>query len=304
MSASAARRCTAPNAVRGGQPGAGSERGGAPAPNASSPAGGALLVATACANSPAAAPDGRWTCSPARWSSSLRTRACRARRCGGASADADLSRGAGRCGASRRSTPLRRPHGGRARSLCRGAGPAAASRLFDQSPIQLIGEVRRRSRPSPGRSSATLRVPARRTANLFAFLDANRPWRKVSHRASHGIHFAVCMRNSLTSISESRTHPRRARQSVDPFGRCVLSAFPPSRRGAASPHRVTLRSQARQLALHSRDRIGVLAGQCLHRRIQSYPAPHRQVAAKAAQPQAPSLVTTTHHTIHHNLANG
>ena len=29
----------------------------------------ALLVATACATRRRAAPDGRWTCSPARWSS-------------------------------------------------------------------------------------------------------------------------------------------------------------------------------------------------------------------------------------------
>jgi hypothetical protein len=51
---------------------------------------------------------------------------------------------------------------------------------FDESPVQLIGEVRQ---PIPARPSRLERYDYeyRRngTVNLFVFLDVNRPWRKV-----------------------------------------------------------------------------------------------------------------------------
>ena len=50
---------------------------------------------------------------------------------------------------------------------------------FDESPIQLIGEVRRPIPPEPGqveRYDCEYRRDG--TANLFVFLDANRPWRR------------------------------------------------------------------------------------------------------------------------------
>ena len=67
---------------------------------------------------------------------------------------------------------------------------------FDESPIQLIGEVRRPIPPEPGqveRYDCEYRRDG--TANLFVFLDANRPWRKVKVTARRtAIDFAVCMR--------------------------------------------------------------------------------------------------------------
>ena len=59
----------------------------------------ALLVATACANPPKAAPAGRWNCWPTPWSSSPGTRACRARRCAGGWPKTVSSPGARICGA-------------------------------------------------------------------------------------------------------------------------------------------------------------------------------------------------------------
>lgn len=58
---------------------------------------------------------------------------------------------------------------------------------FDESPVQLIGEVREPIAASPGRS-ARIDYEYRRngTANLFVFLDVHRPWRHVKitdHRA-------------------------------------------------------------------------------------------------------------------------
>ena len=53
---------------------------------------------------PRAAHAGPWSCWPARWSSSLSMRTCRARRCVGASLRTISSRGARTCGASRKLT--------------------------------------------------------------------------------------------------------------------------------------------------------------------------------------------------------
>ena len=72
---------------------------------------------------------------------------------------------------------------------------------FDESPIQLIGEVRRPIPPQPGQIERYHCENKRNgTANLFVFLDVNRPWRKVKvteRRAAED--FAVCMRD-LTDV--------------------------------------------------------------------------------------------------------
>ena len=51
---------------------------------------------------------------------------------------------------------------------------------FDESPIQLIGEVRRPIPPERGQIERyDCEYKRNGTANLFVFLDVNRPWRKV-----------------------------------------------------------------------------------------------------------------------------
>jgi hypothetical protein len=72
---------------------------------------------------------------------------------------------------------------------------------FDESPIQLIGEVRQ---PVPAALGQIERYDGeyRRngTANLFVFVDVNRPWRKVKVTERRtGEDFAVCMRD-LTDL--------------------------------------------------------------------------------------------------------
>jgi hypothetical protein len=84
---------------------------------------------------------------------------------------------------------------------------------FDESPIQLIGEVSRRSRQF-GRYDCEYRRNG--TANLFVFVDVNRPWRKVK----------VTERRAAADFAAHATHSRGARQSVDSFGRRVLSDLP------------------------------------------------------------------------------
>ena len=72
---------------------------------------------------------------------------------------------------------------------------------FDESPIQLIGEVRQPIAAAPGKVERyDCEYRRNGTANLFVFVDVNRPWRKVKvteRRAAQD--FAACMRD-LTDI--------------------------------------------------------------------------------------------------------
>ena len=72
---------------------------------------------------------------------------------------------------------------------------------FDESPIQLIGEVRHPIPPEPGRIERyDCEYRRNGTANLFVFLDANYPWRKVKVTARRTAEdFAACMRD-LTDV--------------------------------------------------------------------------------------------------------
>src|SRR5437762_11785566 len=67
---------------------------------------------------------------------------------------------------------------------------------FDESPTQLIGEVREPIRAEPGQLERyDCEYRRNGTVNLFVFLDAHRPWRRVKvteHRT--GRDFAQCMR--------------------------------------------------------------------------------------------------------------
>jgi transposase len=72
---------------------------------------------------------------------------------------------------------------------------------FDESPTQLIGEVRQPIPAEPGQLERyDCEYKRNGTANLFIFLDAHRPWRKVKvtdRRAAED--FATCMRE-LTDV--------------------------------------------------------------------------------------------------------
>ena len=72
---------------------------------------------------------------------------------------------------------------------------------FDESPTQLIGEVRQPIPAEPGQLERyDCEYKRNGTVNLFVFLDAHRPWRKVKvtdRRAAED--FATCMRE-LTDV--------------------------------------------------------------------------------------------------------
>jgi transposase len=127
---------------------------------------------------------------------------------------------------------------------------------FDESPTQLIGEVRQ---PIPATSGRLERYDCeyRRngTVNLFVFLDAHRPWRKVKvteQRAARD--FAECMRD-LVDIHYPQADSSGDGQPVDTFSRLPLRSLPGARGVSSAPQdRVPLHPKARQLAQHGRDR--------------------------------------------------
>ena len=67
---------------------------------------------------------------------------------------------------------------------------------FDESPTQLIGEVRTPIPAKPGQLERyDCEYRRNGTANLFVFVDVHRPWRKVKVTESRtAVDFAACMR--------------------------------------------------------------------------------------------------------------
>jgi transposase len=78
---------------------------------------------------------------------------------------------------------------------------------FDETPIQLIGEVRQPIPAEPGRLERfDYEYRRNGTANLFIFLDAHRPWRNVKVTDQRKADdFALCMRelSDTTSLTPS-----------------------------------------------------------------------------------------------------
>jgi transposase len=161
---------------------------------------------------------------------------------------------------------------------------------FDESPIQLIGEVREPIPPEPGQIERyDCEYRRNGTANLFVFLDANRPWRKVKvteRRTAQD--FALCMRD-LTD-----THYPEAERI-----RVVLDNLSTHSAGALyqtfvadEARRVLRRLEFHYVPKHAswlnmvEIEIGVLAGQCLDRRIESYARLLAEVAAWEKQRNA------------------
>ena len=129
---------------------------------------------------------------------------------------------------------------------------------FDESPTQLIGEVRQPIPAKPGQLERyDCEYKRNGTANLFIFLDVHRPWRKVKVTNSRAaVDFAACMRE-LTDVYFPQAE--RIRVVLDNlsthFPGSLYQAFPALRSATgAAPARVPLCPQACQLAQHGRDR--------------------------------------------------
>jgi DDE superfamily endonuclease len=143
---------------------------------------------------------------------------------------------------------------------------------FDESPVQLIGEVRP---PIPARPGQLERYDCEYkrngTANLFVFLDVHRPWRKVKVTESRAaIDFAACMRE-LADVHFPKAERIRVLDNLSTHSAGALyQAFP-----ADQARRLLRRLEFHYVPKHAswlnmvEIEIGVLAAQCLDRRIAS-----------------------------------
>lgn len=142
---------------------------------------------------------------------------------------------------------------------------------FDESPTQLIGEVRQPIPAEPGQIERyDCEYQRNGTVNLFIFLDAHRPWRKVKVTDSRAaVDFAACMRE-LTDVHFPVAE--RVRVVLDNLSThssgALYQAFP-----AAEARRVLRRLEFHYVPKHAswlnmvEIEIGVLRSQCLDRRI-------------------------------------
>jgi transposase len=161
---------------------------------------------------------------------------------------------------------------------------------FDESPTQLIGEVRQPIPAEPGQLERyDCEYKRNGTANLFIFLDVHRPWRKVKvtdNRAA--VDFATCMRE-LTDVHFPKAE--RIRVVLDNLSThsagALYQAFP-----ACEARRVLRRLEFHFVPKHAswlnmvEIEIGVLRSQCLDRRIATQQQLKSEIAAWERQRNA------------------
>jgi transposase len=144
---------------------------------------------------------------------------------------------------------------------------------FDESPIQLIGEVRVPIMPKPGkRYRYDSEYKRNGTANLFVMVDANRSWRKVKvtdRRANED--FAVCMRDLVDVDYPDADKVRVVMDNLSTHtASAVYQTFP-----AVEARRILRRLEFHYTPRHAswlnivEIEIGVMRRQCLDRRIAS-----------------------------------
>ena len=144
---------------------------------------------------------------------------------------------------------------------------------FDESPTQLIGEVRQPIPATPGQLERyDCEYRRNGTANLFVFLDAHRPWRtvKVTDRRT-ARDFAQCMRDLVDLHYPKAETIRVVLDNLSTHSPGALyEAFP-----APEAHRILHRLEFHYTPKHAswlnmvEIEIGVLRGQCLDRRIDN-----------------------------------
>ena len=142
---------------------------------------------------------------------------------------------------------------------------------FDESPHQLIGEVRQPIRAEPGQPERyDCEYKRNGTVNLFVFLDARRPWRriKVTERRT-AQDFAECMRDLVDIHYPQADLVRVVLDNLSTHSHGALyETFP-----APEAHRIMRRLEFHFTPKHAswlnmaEIEIGVLRSQCLDRRI-------------------------------------
>ena len=142
---------------------------------------------------------------------------------------------------------------------------------FDESPTQLIGEVRPPIPAAPGQLERyDCEYRRNGTVNLFVFLDAHQPWRKVKVTEQRTARdFAQCMRDLVDIHYPQADRIRVVLDNLSTHSAGALyEAFP-----APEAHRLLHRLEFHYTPKHAswlnmvEIEIGVLRGQCLDRRI-------------------------------------
>ena len=172
---------------------------------------------------------------------------------------------------------------------------------FDESPTQLIGEVRQPIPAVPGRLERyDCEYRRNGTANLFIFLDAHQPWRAVKVTDSRtACDFAECMRDLVDLHYPKADRIRVVLDNLSTHSPGALyEAFP-----APDAHRILRRLEFHYTPKHAswlnmvEIEIGVLRSQCLDRRIDNRQVLEAEIAAcqrqrNAAQARIKWMFTT------------
>ncbi|CAI09359.1 IS630-like element ISAzo9 family transposase [Aromatoleum aromaticum] len=142
---------------------------------------------------------------------------------------------------------------------------------FDESPTQLIGEVRQPIPAMPGQLERyDYEYRRNGTANLFVFLDAHRSWRRVKVTEQRtALDFAECMRELVDCHYPQAERIRVVLDNLSTHTPGALyETFP-----APEAHRLLHRLEFHYTPKHAswlnmvEIEIGVLRSQCLDRRI-------------------------------------
>jgi len=154
---------------------------------------------------------------------------------------------------------------------------------FDETPRQLIGEARVPIRAEPGKPRRSDYEYVRNgTANVFMFVDVNRPWRhaKVTDQRTC-IDFAECMRDLVDTHYPEAQRIRVVLDNLSAHSAAALyQAFEP-----AEARRVLNRIEFHFTPKHAswlnmvEIEIGVMVDQCLARRIPDKATLIKQIAA-------------------------
>jgi transposase len=154
---------------------------------------------------------------------------------------------------------------------------------FDETPRQLIGEARVPIRAEPGKPRRSDYEYVRNgTANVFMFVDVNRPWRhaKVTDQRTC-IDFAECMRDLVDDHYPEAERIRVVLDNLSAHSAAALyQAFEP-----AEARRILGKIEFHFTPKHAswlnmvEIEIGVMVDQCLNRRIPEKATLIKQIAA-------------------------
>jgi transposase len=161
---------------------------------------------------------------------------------------------------------------------------------FDETPVQLIGEVRQPIPAEPGQLERyDYEYRRNGTVNLFVFLDVNRPWRKVKvTRQRTARDYAHCMRDLVDVHFPTAICIRVVQDNLSTHTAGALyEAFPPR-----EARRILRRLEFHYTPKHAswlnmvEIEIGILSSQCLNRRIDDAERLISEIAAWEQQRNA------------------